>query len=204
MFNIQNTPYSHVRRLSILGTFLILGIVLTLASDIIKTLGLPNALYLVFLIAYFVVMYYLARLEYVFRKRQIIWLKEHGIKLVCTFKRVKFCFFAGYPKFDVAYFIETEASDLTGRKTIYKSDIVYSGLPTGNPYKRLNEACLRRAGTIDVYVNKSNPLVYWIDTSWLHLGRLGIKKVAISWLMALLGFLLFVCIVFILNSVIRK
>lgn len=109
-----------------------------------------------------------------FRKRQILWLKVNGAKIVTRYSQIT----RGLPSKTgrTPWFIWVE-SDVFGKKLKFKSDSVHYGREKevfkgdfsstrSKLEKQISEYQIDHPG-ISVFINKSNPNVYWVDTDFL-------------------------------------
>lgn len=135
-----------------------------------------------------------------FKQAQISWLVKRGTKINGSFKKIRSDIFSS-SYMGIALYVEV-VGQITNesKQTSFKSPILYRGDYTffANPKVLLRKAVeehISQFGGIDVYVNPSNPKVYWVDISWCRLRNPTTKEtvleraIVVVIYLAILGFI---------------
>ena len=140
-------------------------------------LKIERSIYILILLSIFLVMlFYSASITIEFRKKQIIWLKEHGKKMYCTFLRLGTAFVPSYMIPDMYWTLYVKAALPSGTKT-FRSDltpnVIIGFFQFGSKFEnglkeRINKYLESHPEGIPVYINPENPKIYWVDISWFR------------------------------------
>lgn len=117
------------------------------------------------LILLFVLMYFLVNLLATFRKKQIEWLKNNGLRIFTHFDKlgpnILFLFIRDMRKLHVE-------GIYLGEKQIFKSDTIDSYYIGNSVAKNMLTNRIKDHGeNFDVWISPQNPKVYWVDTDFL-------------------------------------